>query len=133
MGTEAVKTKLFKSYCNSSQLWWNFNLSSIRKLHVAYNHVFRKLMKIATGASISAKFVESNVDGFRAVWRKLIHRFRCRVLNSCNMFVQCISSSVFFLTSKLNTHWTKELFILKWPWKFCDCFVPTCIIIVYNF
>ena len=114
--SEAVKIKLFKSYCNSfysSQLWCNYNLSSIRKLHVAYNHVFRKLMKLETGASISAKFVECSIDGFRALLRKLMHRFRCRVFNSDNILVHGICSSVFFITSKLNMHWTKELYILK--------------------
>ena len=122
--TESVKMKLFKSYCNSfysSQLWCNFNQSSIKKLHVAYNNVFHKLMRLETGVSISAEFVKSSVDGFRAVIRKLIHNFRCRVLNSNNILVQCISNSVYFLSSKLNSHWTKELFKLKWPGKFCDC------------
>jgi len=113
MCTDDVKVKLFKSYCNSfysSQLWCSFNVASIKKLQVAYNHVFRKLMKFDRDVSMSAKFVENNVNGFKAVWRKLIYGFRCRIFNSNNALIQCISSSVHFLYSKLNSNWTKELF-----------------------
>ena len=41
MCSDNVKVNIFRSYCSSlytSQLWWKYKVSSIRKLYVAYNN-----------------------------------------------------------------------------------------------
>ena len=46
MCTSNVKSFLFNTYCSplyTAQLWWNYNASSIKKLYVAYNNIFRLL------------------------------------------------------------------------------------------
>ena len=111
--TDKVKIKLFNAYCRSlycSQLWCNFNIASLKKLQCAYNHIFRMLMKLERDVSMSAKFVENNVDGIKAVWRKLIFGFRCCILNSSNDVITCIVNSLYFLSCCLNNRWIKELF-----------------------
>ncbi len=44
-------------------------MTTLKKLQTAYNRVFRKLMRFDRDVSISAKFVQHSVDGFKAVWR----------------------------------------------------------------
>ena len=49
MCTPGVKLTLFMTYCSplyTSRLWWNYKLSSIRKLYVAYNNGLRILLNI---------------------------------------------------------------------------------------
>ena len=46
MCSDNLKVTIFRSYCSSlctSQLWWKYNVNSIRKLYVAYNNAFRML------------------------------------------------------------------------------------------
>ena len=44
MCSDIVKVTIVRSYCSSlytSQLWWKYRVSSIKKLYVAYNNAFR--------------------------------------------------------------------------------------------
>ena len=59
-------------------------MPSLKMLHCAYNRIFGIVMKLETYVSMSGKFVENNVGGFKAVWRKFIFAFRCRILDSSN-------------------------------------------------
>ena len=106
--TEDVKVKLFKTYCHglySSQLWCNFNKSTLKRLQRAYNYVFRKLMQLDREESMSSKLVYYYVDGFKAMWQKLICGFRIRIYRSNNLLIQTVINSISFLSSKLNNVW----------------------------
>ena len=107
--SDDVKTELFKSYLYSMygmHLWNSFSNSSLYKLKIAYNDVFRKLFKIDRRASISAAFVSFNVDCFRVRKRKGVFSFLQRLHTSPNQLVDIILRSVFFsFGSKMYNSW----------------------------
>ena len=111
----AVKTQLFKSYCSSMygcHLWQRYGASTIKKIQVAYNNVFRTLMGIKRGDSISHAFVASNVQGFKSLVRKCISGFYLRIMDSTNALVKSVISSVYFTCgSHIFSNWKYLLFI----------------------
>ena len=69
-----VKLELFRIYCCSlymSQLWCNYKSSSHKRITVAYNNVFRSLMNIKRGESISGAYVANNINRFATLERKI--------------------------------------------------------------
>ena len=108
-----VKDQLFKTYLANlycGQLWSNFNVSSLNKLKVAYNNVFRFLNNIKRGSSISALFAARNIHGFSAIHRNVINGFSNRIFSSSNDLIQCICQSIFFTySSQLSCRWYKTV------------------------
>jgi len=104
-----VKIQLFKSFCSNmycSHLWSVYSKNVYRRLHVAYNNIFRSLMHIDRRQSISKAFIDNNVDSFSVLIRKQIVGFRKRILLSDNVLIQtCISSHFHLYNSKINTNW----------------------------
>ena len=104
MCTPVVKLSLFRTYCSplyTSQLWWNYKLSSIRKLYVAYNNGLRILLNIpryhnGVNYSASQMFVQNDVPNCATIIQKLVHvySFIGRLHASKNTYVDCISSGV---------------------------------------
>ena len=107
--TDDVKLQLFKSFCGMfycSSLWFNFSNSTLYRLKVAYNNVFRSLMKIGRRESISAAFMNYRVDCFNAIMRKGITSLRQRVSLSDNTIIQCCLSSQYHIyTSNMSKRW----------------------------
>ena len=102
-----VKDQLFKTYLANlycGQLWSNFNVSSLIKLKVAYNNVFRFLNNIKRGSSISGIFAARNIHGFSAIHRNVINGFSNRIFSSSNELIQCICQSIFFTYSSQLSH-----------------------------
>ena len=59
MCSDNVKVTIFRSYCSSlytSQLWWKYKVSSIKKLYVAYSNAFRMLFRLPRDCSASGMF-----------------------------------------------------------------------------
>ncbi len=59
MYSDIVKVTIVRSYCSSlytSQLWWKYRVSSIKKLYVAYNNAFRMLFRLPCDCSASGMF-----------------------------------------------------------------------------
>ena len=109
-----VKCQLFKSYCSSfycSQLWHSYSTESIRRLKVAYNRIFRILLKLEQRVSISHSFIVNNVDHFDVLMRKNIEGFSCRVSCSKNELVNTVVHSFYFLKSKIYTCWGNKLYL----------------------
>ena len=109
-----VKCQLFKTYCYSlynCYLWCSHTAGVMNRMKVAYNDVFRSLMNVRRGDSISHVYVCENVLGFDALLRKSIFSFYKRVLSSSNILVNTIVSSTYFdLVSKVFSMWKKRLF-----------------------
>ena len=109
-----VKIQLFKTYLGNmycSHLWSNYKQSDINKVKVAYNNMYRSLMTIRTVCSISAQYVQNEVNGFEAIRRNAITSFRTRILNSDNSLVCAITlSSHFTFSSQLQKTWCKLVF-----------------------
>ena len=65
MCSDNVKVTVFRSYCSSlytSQLWWKYKASSIKKLYVAYNNAFCMLFSLPCDCSASGMFAVHNVE-----------------------------------------------------------------------
>ena len=93
MCTEKVKIKLFITYC--SQLYcahlWQFREyeKSYRKVKVAYNNVFRFLLRLPRDeqgrpCSASEMFVSRKVKSFQEILRNVVFKFQCRLKLSQN-------------------------------------------------
>lgn len=111
--TEEVKIALFKSFCSSiycCPLWYNFRRCVIKKLHVACNKVFKKLMKVPCDSSASELFVRCNVDNFPALRRKLVYGLRTRVLASSNILINtflCVNHGL----NPMHRYWKTLLYL----------------------
>ena len=79
-------------------------------MKVAYNNVFRKLMGIKLGDSISQEYVRYNVCGFDALMRKSMHSMYQRTIASDNALVcSIVSFSYFNDNSTIFAKWKKIL------------------------
>lgn len=115
MCNQDVKLELFRAYCSNiylGQLWCQYKKSSYRKLKVAYNNVFRALLNIPRGNSMSYFYVRTNTDCFDVVMRKSLYSFYKRIMNSSNKLVCTVTSSAYFTSlSKVFKQWNKLLFM----------------------
>ncbi len=113
--SEEAKVELFRAYCSNfylCQLWCNYNVSTYRKLKVAYNNVFRALLNVNRRDSVSEAFVRTNCDCFNVTIRKSVYNFYSRIMASGNSLVSTIVSSIYFTSrSKLFKEWNSLLFI----------------------
>ena len=60
-------TPLFQSYCENmycSHLWWNYGREICKRIEVAYNNCFRKLMRYKICISASRMFLDNRVHHF---------------------------------------------------------------------
>ena len=92
--SDNAKVTIFLSYCSSlytSQLWWKYKVSSIKKLYVAYNNAFRMLFRLPRDCSASGMFAVHYVMSCPALVRKLVFVFYKRVKASQNCIVRAIS------------------------------------------
>ena len=109
-----VKSQLFKTNCANlycGQIWSSFSKHSYQKVKVAYNNIFRYLHGAKRDCSISKLFVDSHVDCFDVVFRKVINGFRQRISVSTNILISTIANSMFFVTkSNLFSKWKNVLF-----------------------
>ena len=120
MCTEDVKIMLFKTYCTSlytPHLWWNYNAGVIRKLHVAYNNVFRSLFKLPYRCSASEMFAIRHVNSCQAVIRNLIYRFSNRLKASENKILSTIVNCDLLYQSALWKHWRSCLYTKSINWN----------------
>ena len=113
MCSSNVKSFLFNTYCSSmytAQLWWNYNVSSIKKLYVAYNNVFRFLHNLPRDCSASAMFATNNVKNCSAIIRNIVYKFSRRLDISENSIVRMVLKSDMYWRSRIRKHWCKLLY-----------------------
>ena len=109
-----VKIELFKTYCSSfytSQLWWNYTQSAIRKLHVAYNNAFRMFFNLPRDCSASGMLAENRVYSSHAIIRNLSFRFMTRLELSNNTLIRSLLNSDIRWNSRIRRHWVKQIYI----------------------
>ena len=115
MCSNAVKITLFRTYCSSlytSQLWWNYSKTAIKKMYVAYNNAFRMLFRLPRDCSASGMFAQNGVLCCPAVIRNLSFRFRGRLNTSSNMCVRMyVLNSDMRWHSRIRLHWRRLLFV----------------------
>ena len=112
--SDDVKMQLFSSHCTNlycSQLWSHYSASSLQRVAVAYNNVFRFLLKIRGPCSMSQLFIQNNINPFKVLMRKTICNFRRRLLCSENKLISVIINSTFFISaSQLYKKWSEQIF-----------------------
>ena len=110
-----VKVELFKTYCcnlYAAHLWDKYSAAKYQRIKIAYNNIFRSLMGIKRGESISAAYVASNVDGFQTIIRKAVYSFNKRVNESQNVLVKTVLGSAYFIYgSTMFKSWKKCLYL----------------------
>ena len=81
-------------YC--APLWADFKCTSIRKLSVAYNNVFRRLLSPPRRCSASAMFVHNHVSSFGELWRRPTYSFRERASSCDNETLYIDDNTVYY-------------------------------------
>ena len=92
-----VRLALFRSFCSpmyTSQLWWNYNTLSMKRLLIMYHTVFNMSISMSKYESTSLLCTVYSVLCFQAVIRNLVYRFMCRLQASNNSLVMHIQSSI---------------------------------------
>ena len=114
MCSTEVKLTLLRTFCSpmyTAQLWWNYTVATIRKLHVAYNNVFRLLLNQPKYSSASTMFVEYHVPDSKAVIRNLVYKFMWKLVASYNKLVIAIINSDIKWQSRIRRLFIKMLYI----------------------
>ena len=65
--TPEIKKRLIHTYCANNygcELWGKYKKAQLKKIVVAFNNIFRQFINIEYGTSMSAAFVNANVDSF---------------------------------------------------------------------
>ena len=109
-----VKNYLFRAYCSNAygcQLWATYRKPMYQKVKVAYNDVYRKLLNIRRGESISTVYVSHNIDSFCVLLRKLVYSLKCRLCSSENELIKSVMHVSVFGNSKLSTKWNSILYL----------------------
>ena len=108
-----VKIALFRSYCTCFYcpfLWTHYKKSTHSKLRVAFNNVYRRILKLPPRSSASTMYAINNIDSFEVLIRKRIFGFTERLNNSENTIIKCINNS-WVLRFDIWSPWNKLLFI----------------------
>ena len=77
-----VLIELGRSYCGSfyySYLWTQFIKSTISKIRVGYNDLYRKIVHVSRRNSASEMFVKNNISNFESLLRKETFSFTSRL------------------------------------------------------
>ena len=91
-----VKIALFRSYCTCFScpfLWTHYKKSTHNKLKVAFNNVYRRILKLPPRSSACAMHAINNIDSFEVLIRKRIFGFTERLHNCENTIIKCINKS----------------------------------------
>ena len=111
--THNVKVKLFRTFFTNvygCHLWALYKQTTYRRVVVAYNNIYRKMFKVRRGDSMSAIYVQQNIDPVNVLIRKNVFGFKNRLFDSSNLLIKCIMSSHFYYNSRLCTKWFSILY-----------------------
>ena len=113
--SDAVKIKLYKTYCSSvycCALISTYHETALRKLHIAFNKMFKCLMNVPRRDSASTLFVNLGVDNFLVLRRKLVYSFVKRVHCTSNHLVCDIVKMDNFANCHLKQEWDRILYFV---------------------
>ena len=82
-------------YCGSfycSYLWTQFNKSTISKIRVGYNDLYRKIVHVSRRSSASEIFVKNTIPNFELLLRKETFLFTSRLKCSSNAIIRTIET-----------------------------------------
>ena len=108
-----VKLSLFRSYCTCFYcpfLRTHYKKSIYSKGRVAFNNVYRRILKLPSRSSASTKDVVNDVDSLEVLVRKRLYGFMERLNNSDNPIIKCINNS-WILRFDIWSPWNDLLYI----------------------
>ena len=111
--TYTVKKYLYNTYCSNisyMHLWHSFHASVIRKFKVCFNNAARMFLGYPRYSSASGMFVQENIDGFDAAYRKAVWNFIARLGKSENRIMSTLFSSDLAHTSAMRKVWSRALY-----------------------
>ena len=111
--TQSVKLHLLESFCLSfycASLWCTFTKHNMSKIRVAYNNVFRKLLRYRKYESASYMFVHHRIDNFESRLRTTCFKFRQRLLASNNDILICINNHSWNRHNYMWRYWDNILY-----------------------
>ena len=103
-----VKCYLFKTYfsnLNCAPLWYNFTLTAMKEIKIAYNNSIRKLFFLPKPNSAIKMCVNLNIMSFGELLGKYVYSFRSRLGDSLNCIIDNIYSSNVPLHSDIWAWW----------------------------
>ena len=92
-----VKLALFCSYCACFYcplLWTHYKKSTHSKLRVAFNNIYRRILKLPSRSNGSTMYAVNHIDSFKILVRKLVVGFTERLKVSKNFIISCIDNSL---------------------------------------
>ena len=101
---------LFIVYFYCPFLWTHYKKISYSKIRVAFNNVFRRILKLPSRSSASTMYVVNNIDSLEVLVRKRIFGFMEQLNNSDNTIMKCITNS-WILRFDIWSPWNDLLFI----------------------
>ena len=101
--------KTFLSNVYACSLWASYNVTSIRKVKVAHNDIFRSLHNVPRYESASTLFVTYNVRNLDSIVRGSYYSLMCRVKSSANTIISNLITSEARLHSRLWHRWSVAL------------------------
>ena len=107
-----VKLALFRSYCACfycPYLWTHYKKSTHSKLRVAFNNVYRRILKLPPRRSASTMYTVNHIDSFEVLVRKRVAGFIERLKDSNNSIIFCIDNS-WKMKFDIWDPWIKQLF-----------------------
>ena len=94
-------------YC--PYFWTNYKKTTLSKLRVAYNNVYRKILGVSRRSSASAMFVTNDIPNFEAFFRKSIYSFTTRISFSSNNLICAIKQS--WVMKTIWKMWEEKMYI----------------------
>ena len=106
-----VKLALFRSYCTCFYcpfLWTHYKKSTHSKLRVAFNNIYRRILKLPPRSSASTMYAVNYIDSFENLVRKLVVNVTERLKVSENSIISCIHN-LWKIKFKIWNPWIKLL------------------------
>ena len=113
-GSTNVKLTLFCSYCTCFYcpfLWTHYKKSTHSKLRVAFNNIYRRILKLPSRSNGSTMYAVNHINSFKILVRKLVVGFTERLKVSKNFIISCVDNS---LKTKFDiwNPWLKLLYLI---------------------
>ena len=109
-----VKLMLFRSYCYclyGSSLWSRYKVSTLNRLRVAYNNIFRKLIGEPPWGRARLNFVNMEVRSFHETLRHTSLSLMRRVQACRNSVVDAVRHSDAMVLSRSWQEWRRNLLV----------------------
>ena len=103
-----VKLTLFRSYCSAlytAQLWVNYTKTTMNRLYTAYHNMLKLLIGVSKREHTRPICVNFEVPYCPALIRKLVYKFRGRLIKSDNCLIKALCDMSCFYRSSIWKHW----------------------------